>query len=243
MMLAKRASVSGAKVGRLRLLVRRALDLQWRFRRRYGGPYRSLLAAACRLIFARGQLDTSRIVYLREIGLAAPDRLEHSPSGWLFLRRALKGCVVTEADTFVDFGSGMGRAVYLAARHYPFGRVVGVELSPELNAVAIQNLDRMRPKLKCANVEFVTSEATAYRIPDDMTYAYLFNPFTGDLFRTVLDNIIASLDRSPRRLILCYANPVMDSAVLDSRRFVKVRDTTGLRRDIPIYRIAVYRSI
>jgi SAM-dependent methyltransferase len=215
---------------------------QGRFRKRYGRPYRVALSAFCRVVFARGQVDTSPLVHLQEIGLQAPGRSEHLASGWGFVRRALKGCTISPADVFIDFGSGMGRAVYIAARHYPFGRAVGVEIAQEFNDVAAENVRRMHHKLRCQNVEFVTADATNYVVPDDMTYAYFFNPFTGVLFQKVIENIVASLERQPRTVTICYANPTMENIVLTSGRFTKVRETTGIRRDIPLYRIGIYRS-
>jgi SAM-dependent methyltransferase len=201
-----------------------------------------MLSLLSRLVFARGQLDTAGVTDLAEIGLGAPGRQEYLASGWFFLRRALKGCRITPEDVFVDFGSGMGRVVYLAARHYPFGRVVGVEISQRFNDVAAENIARMRGKLRCKNVELVTCDATEFVVPDDMTYAYFFNPFTNQVFRKVLDNVIASLDRRPRPITICYANPVMESTILQSGRFIKTRSTAGLRPDIPIYRISVFQS-
>ena len=43
--------------------------------------------------------------------------------------------------TFLDIGSGKGRALLLAAE-YPFRRIVGVELMPELNSMAEENIRR-----------------------------------------------------------------------------------------------------
>ena len=40
----------------------------------------------------------------------------------------LRGCSITREDVFADIGSGQGRMVYMAARSYPFGRVIGVEI-------------------------------------------------------------------------------------------------------------------
>lgn len=219
------------------------LGWQRRLRRRYGGSYRAALTVACRILFARGQVDTSQMVHLHEIGLAAPGRHETGPSGWGFMRRALRGCNITPDDVFVDFGSGMGRAVYLAARHYPFGRVIGVEIAQQFNDVASENIRRTTEKLRCKNVELVTCDVTEYRVPDDMTYAYFFNPFTGEVFDAVVQNIIASLDRRHRSLTICYAYPLMEAAILESGRFVKIGETTGIRRDLSYHRIARYRSI
>ncbi len=221
----------------------RLYETQRALRLRFGGPYRRVLSCVCRTLFERGRIDTAPNVRLHELGLDAPGRFLYAPSGWFFLRRALKGCHITGEDVFVDFGSGMGRAVCLAARNYSFGRVVGVEISQQLNDVAAENLKAMAGKLRCGNVELVTADAVDFTIPDDMTYAYLFNPFQDDVFRAVLANVIASLDRRPRLLTICYANPRMDDVILASGRFRKVRSTTGLRRDHDFQRINVYQSI
>jgi SAM-dependent methyltransferase len=211
-------------------------------RRILGRPWRWLLTITTRTIFARGQLDTGRRIGLDELGIDAPDRGEYAPSGWLFARRMLRGCPITRDDVFVDIGSGQGRMVYMAARNYPFGRVIGVEIAPELNAVARENIDRGRPNLRCQNVEFVTIDATQWEVPDDLTYIYMFNPFGGEIFRQVLGNISRSLDRRPRRLRLFYANPVHADEVVATGHFDHVRTTRGLRRDIPLYRIDIFES-
>ena len=51
-----------------------------------------------------------------------------------------------EDYTFIDFGSGKGRALLLASE-YPFKRIVGLEFSPELHAIAEQNIQRYRLSL------------------------------------------------------------------------------------------------
>jgi hypothetical protein len=203
---------------------------------------RSLRARLKRLIFERGQIDTNPRVQLSTLGLDAPGRFEYAPSGWLLVHRALRGVRITPDDVFIDFGSGMGRAVYVAARWYPFGRVVGVEISEELNATARANIARTARKLRCKDVELITCDATQYAIPDDMTYAYFYNPFIDDLFETVLENICASLDRRPRKLRLCYANPVMTDAVIESGRFVHLRTSSGWRRNIGPHRLSLFES-
>jgi SAM-dependent methyltransferase len=145
---------------------------------------------------------------------------------------------------FVDFGSGMGRMVYMVARRHAFGRVVGVELAEEFNRVAAENIARARTRgrLRCPDVQLVTCDAREFEIPDDMTFAYFFNPFVGEVFETVLGNICRSLDRRPRRLVLIYARPTMHESIVASGRFEHVRTTHGLRRDLPTYRIAIYVS-
>ena len=79
-------------------------------------------------------------------------------------------------------------------------------------------------------------------VPDDLTHVYMFNPFEGEIFRQVLANIILSLDRRPRPLKVFYAHPRHSDDVLATGRFELVRTTTGLRRDIPLYRIDIFES-
>ena len=64
---------------------------------------------------------------------------------------------IRPSDVFVDFGSGKGRVVYQGAR-YPFARVVGVEISEDMNRVARENVERMRAQLRSREVELVTSD-------------------------------------------------------------------------------------
>lgn len=165
----------------------------------------------------------------------------YEPSGWFFLRRALRRLDVSEDDVFVDFGSGLGRVLYVASK-YPFSRIVGVEVHEELNRRAGAYLDsRLGPESR-ARVELVTVSAEVYAIPPDMTFAYLANPFAGELFKSVLDNIIRSLNDHPRQLTILYANPVMAEAIEETGRFHLVHLSRGLRRDRPERRIAIYRT-
>lgn len=214
-----------------------------RFRRVAGWPWRYAQTLTCRLLFARGLVSTDGRVELARLGLDAPDRVEYAPSGWLFARRMLRGSAITPADVFADVGSGQGRMVYMVARHYPFGRVIGIELAPELSSVAHENIERTRHQLRCPNVELVTMDAAEWPVPDDLSYVYLYNPFVGQTFARVMANICASLDRRPRMLTLLYANPVEHDTVLATGRFQHVRTTRGIRRDIPLYRIEVFRTL
>lgn len=132
----------------------------------------------------------------------------YAPTAYVDFRKAMKRIEIRPGeDVFLDFGSGMGRAVIMAAT-YPFRKVIGVELSAELTRIAEENLRRTRKHLVCRDVKLLTEDATAYAIANDVTVIYLYNPFRSELLRTVFANIRASLDASPRRLSIVYKNPV-----------------------------------
>ena len=68
--------------------------------------------------------------------------------------------------TFLDLGSGKGRALLLASR-FPFRRVVGVEIVSELNEIAAANILRFSaPWQKCREIEARNEDAAAFEYPD-----------------------------------------------------------------------------
>jgi SAM-dependent methyltransferase len=150
------------------------------------------------------------------------ERVGYQPSSWVFLASVLRRREVRPDDVFVDFGSGKGQVVYQAAR-YRFARVIGVEISPRLTEMAERNIERNRGRLKCRDISLVTSDAAEFEIPDDMTVGYFYFPFSGDTFRTVIDNIVRSLDRNPRDVRLIYALPALEKEILATGRFERVR--------------------
>jgi hypothetical protein len=186
-------------------------------------------------IFERG-IDTAQPEV--ELDHFHPDRTHYLPSGWLDLRRALPRRSVRPTDVFVDFGSGKGRIVCEAAK-YPFARVIGVEISAKLNEVARRNIQQNRRKLACRDIELVTSDASEFEVPDDVTVAYFFHPFGGETFKAVLANIVESLDRNPRRLTLIYQLPLDENLILETGRFELARTPVGRLHS---RRIAVYFS-
>jgi SAM-dependent methyltransferase len=173
-------------------------------------------------------VETSRDIDLDGLGIHAPGRQRYEPSGWLDLRRILRPGDVGEDDVFLDLGSGKGRVVMQAAQ-YGFRRVIGVELSPELNLIAQANVNARRSPLRCDDIQFVTGDVTEYAIPDDVTVIYLFNPVRGDAFAALVQRIVESLDRQPRLLRVIYNTPLEEQALLQTRRFRVERAVRGLR--------------
>lgn len=173
-------------------------------------------------------VDTEGEIKLDEIGLHEPERERYKPAGLFSLQRILPRREVGPEDVFVDFGSGKGRVVLQAAM-YPCKRVIGVELSEWLNDTAVENVERNRDRLRCQDVSLVCSDALDFDIPDDMTIAFLNNPFQGSIFARVVDAMVASVDRNPRTLRIVYGNPIEEDVLLGTGRVQCVRRTRGLR--------------
>jgi SAM-dependent methyltransferase len=173
---------------------------------------------------------------------AVPGRTRYVPSAWHVLPRALHYLGVSKRDTFVDFGCGKGRVVHQAARR-PFRRVVGVEISPALAEIARAGLAARRRQHRCRHVEIVVADLKDFRVPDDLTIGYLFDPVAGETFSAVLQGIVDSIDRNPRRLRLIYVHPTLGGQVLATGRFRLLKEQRGGLRDARIYRAAIFESL
>jgi SAM-dependent methyltransferase len=127
--------------------------------------------------------------------------------------------------SFVDFGSGKGRAVMLATA-YPFREVIGVELAPALHRVAVENLAKYPVAgRRCGSVQLLNTDATEYAFPAGPSVLYFNHPFCKPVFRKVLNNLRASLSKNPRELFLIYINPEI-RRVFESTPFLeKIADT------------------
>ncbi len=127
-------------------------------------------------------------------------------------------CVEFTKSTFVDIGSGMGRVVLLAAR-YPFKQILGIELSPALHEVAVQNLKRwVDPRQRCKDIRLVRADASTFDFPAGNLVVYLYNPFREPLLTALLEKILASR-RIAREVVLCYHTPAEREAIDETQAF------------------------
>lgn len=137
---------------------------------------------------------------------------------------ALLSCVPQEAipnATFVDVGAGMGRAV-LMATEYPFKTVVGIELSPGLHQIALENIERAHDlQTRCRDVRLVRADARRARFPGGDLVVFLYNPFDGDALDDVLDRLAER--RAGGRVWLLYHTPVHAERIA-AREYVRIAE-------------------
>ncbi len=107
-----------------------------------------------------------------------------------------------EEYTFVDYGSGKGRMLILAAQ-FPFRAVHGVEYDRLLheesvrNVAAIRHAKKARAEILCHHLD-----ARDFEVPLGCLVLYLFNPFAGPVLNAVLQRLRDSLEQSPRHVFL-----------------------------------------
>jgi SAM-dependent methyltransferase len=135
--------------------------------------------------------------------------------------------------TFIDMGSGKGRALLMASE-YPFAKIIGVEIIPELHETAVRNIAKFSGEARLPGV--ITSwcgDAREFEFPNDPTVVYFFNPFPEDVLRSVLVNLGRSVRMHPRKLWVIYHNLVYPQQFDLQNWLEKVTST---------HQYAIYRS-
>jgi SAM-dependent methyltransferase len=106
--------------------------------------------------------------------------------------------------SFVDLGSGKGRALFIASE-FPFKRIVGVEYARELHDVAVRNIGTYRnPAQRCFDIRSICDDASAYEFPVEPTICFMNNPFDEVLVAKVGAALAKRLAQSPREFMLVY---------------------------------------
>jgi hypothetical protein len=167
---------------------------------------------------ARFGVETAGIIELDRLQIASRYRQhgveyeQTKPAAFDTLMKPLK--IRFEDFTFVDFGSGKGRALLLAS-DYPFRRIVGVEFAVELHEAARMNIARYHsPTQRCHTIEAYCQDATEYVLSSEPTVFYFYNPFDATVMTKVLTNIRTSLQEHPRPVFLLYCNHLHRDLVL-----------------------------
>jgi SAM-dependent methyltransferase len=156
-------------------------------------------------------VSSSGTVTAEELGFPRPGYASYQPAFYIDLARLMRSLPINyPSEVFLDVGSGMGRALVLAAMH-PFQGVLGIEISPWLNAIAERNLERVRHKLRCRHVQVLEGDILHAEIPSSVTVVYVFNSLSCELFgRGVLENLTRSLRKNPRRILLVHHRTLDD---------------------------------
>jgi hypothetical protein len=125
--------------------------------------------------------------------------------------------------TFIDVGSGKGRALLLATQ-YPFRKIVGVELLRDLHCAAVENVAAWRaqsPARQAASIEVLCMDAREFVFPDTPLVVYLFNPLPEAGLRRVVRNLEDSWKAAPRAVWIIYHNALLENMLEESKLLTK----------------------
>jgi hypothetical protein len=154
-------------------------------------------------------VETAGIVKLKNLKVESPNwvyGIDYEPVPTELFRRAMAGLDIGfSAFSFVDLGSGKGKALLLAAA-YPFKEVIGVEIADDLNTTAEHNISRYTGPRRASSVSSVCIDALSFELPSGPLVIHAYNPFDGEVMTGVIERILARASRepSPIYVVLCY---------------------------------------
>jgi hypothetical protein len=124
--------------------------------------------------------------------------------------------------SFIDIGSRKGRALLMAA-DYPFRRIVGVELLPELHRVAKENIAKYKSdSQQCFATDCLLADASEFTFPPEPTVLYLFNPLPESGLARLIGSLERSLQEHPRAVYVLYHNPLLEKVLTRNTVFERI---------------------
>ena len=109
-------------------------------------------------------------------------------------------------NSLIDVGSGKGR-VMVAAAHYGFKNITGVDFAKELCKGAERNVNKIKPQFPGTTFNIFCNDILNYPIKAGDKVFFLFNPFNKEIMEKFLERIDRSVKEHRRSIYFIYANP------------------------------------
>lgn len=135
------------------------------------------------------------------------NRYEATP--YKALNSLFKHYKFNKTDKVVDFGCGRGRVAFYIHNHFHIP-VTGIEVNDKTFEEALDNKARYRFKAKdiSAPIKFNYGLAEHYKIDKSENCFYFFNPFSVQIFKKVVRNILYSVEKDLRTVDLILYYPI-----------------------------------
>lgn len=152
-----------------------------------------------------------RTVGMREWrnGTVCYHRYEATP--YKALDRLFQVYKLNKSDKVVDFGCGRGRVPFYIHHRFQIP-VTGIEVHDKTYEEALQNKASYRQQAKHihAPIRLKYGLAEHYEVKGTDNTFYFFNPFSIEIFRQVVRNILRSAEEEPRTIDIILYYPVAE---------------------------------
>ncbi|WP_080874890.1 methyltransferase [Oceanobacillus timonensis] len=132
----------------------------------------------------------------------------YEPTPYNALEKLTKHYTFDKQDTVIDFGCGKGRLPFYL-HYFQHISVTGIEMDTHFFHAAQHNLQSYQQLIRSennqANIQFICSLAEEYNIGATDNRFYFFNPFSVNIFKRIISNILISVKDVPREIdIILY---------------------------------------
>lgn len=160
-------------------------------------------------------IETSGMIPLSNLSIKGNTKdqgIWYEPMPVKIFRQIISQVHVDVSDyTFVDFGSGKGRVLILAAE-FGFYETIGVEFAKEIYEISCKNISKYLNRIN--NKRRITAlhlDAIDFKLPDSKLILFFYSPFRGKVLERVIDNIRQSYQENPRHIITIFYGRNSDS--------------------------------
>lgn len=153
---------------------------------------------------------------------------------------------IKQTDSIVDFGCGLGRLNFYV-HHFYDSSVIGIERNEQFYKKAVENKAHYmeKTKRKLDKILFLNCLAEEYEIKKEDNRFYFFNPFSINIFRKVVKNILISVERTKREVDIILYYPHEDYIFfLENETLFELQSEIKIPKMYdknPYERIVVYR--
>lgn len=135
------------------------------------------------------------------------------------VRKALRSLPDTAQFTFYDLGCGMGRAL-ITASEFPFYKLIGIEISGELCAIAEKNVQRISDLFPGrAKISIDRADATTAQLKGDKIVVFMYHSFGRATIATLVRKW-EQLAMTGSIIFIIFENPV-NGDLVDQSMFFK----------------------
>lgn len=168
--------------------------------------------------------ETMNWVALEDLGANGEHAVSYRATKAGPLRKLIRKLDLPRDCAFVDLGSGKGRTLLIAAQ-LGFEKVVGVEFSPRLCAIARKNVDILRRQIRITSyIEVINEDVARFKLTPERSVYYAYNPFDETVLASFVANLYISLKRFPRPVWFIYNTPIHHGFIDRSGLFAKAQD-------------------
>ena len=166
----------------------------------------------------------TRYDYIKTNNLNIKNFTTYAPS-CKYLINVLKKLNISSDDSIIDIGSGWGYALSIF-NLFPFKNITGIEICKEDVEICKKNLNILN--LKQTNI--INDSILNFNDYKSYNYFYLYNPFSENIFKTVVQNI-------PEKSIVIYKN-IHDNEkkILLDNKFELSFEIAGEERNYLVFR-------
>ena len=149
-------------------------------------------------------------------------RYPYEPTPYSVLERLANSGLIRKKDVVLDYGCGKGRVDFFLS-YQTKAKTIGIEYDERIYQGA---LDNQKTAVSGARTEFTLVRAEEYEVPEEVNRFYFFNPFSVELLKSVMGQILRSYYEDPRpmRLLFYYPNDLYVSYLMAMRELSFVQE-------------------